>query len=49
MNRKQLTLLIIAGAILGGLGYYLYQNNNQSWEGSDQKPGRKVIKDWLLF
>ncbi len=48
MNRKQLTLLIIAGAIIGGLGYYFYQNNNNAWEGGDQKPGRKVIKDFPM-
>ncbi len=48
MNRKQLTLLIVAVAIVGGLGLYLYNRQSESWEGSDQRLGQKLIKDFPL-
>ena len=48
MNRKQLTILIVAGVVICGLGLYFYKSNNQSWEASGQKLGQKVIKDFPM-
>jgi len=46
MNRKQLTLLIVLGVILGGLGYYVYNKNQSSYErGSESAEGQKLLKD----
>ncbi|MDB6035066.1 MAG: hypothetical protein JWM16_5404 [Verrucomicrobiales bacterium] len=30
MNRKQLTLLIVIGAVVGGLGFLAYNKKNQN-------------------
>ena len=32
MNRKQVILLIVAGVVIGGLGFYFNQNRTKSWE-----------------
>ena len=48
MNRKQLTILIVAGVVICGLGLYFYKSNNQSWEASGQNLGQKVIKDFPM-
>lgn len=45
MNRKQLTLLIVLGVVLGGLGYYVYNKNQSSYErGTDTAEGQKLLK-----
>ena len=36
MNRKQLTILIVAGVVICGLGLYFYKSHNQSWEAAGQ-------------
>jgi hypothetical protein len=45
MNRKQLTLLIVLGVVVGGLGFYVYNKKQSSYErGSDTEQGQKVLK-----
>ena len=45
MNRKQLTLLIVLGVVLGGLGYYVYNKQQSSYErGATAEEGQKVLK-----
>ena len=44
MNRKQLTLLIVLGAVLGGLGYVVYSKKQRGYErGTDGERGQKVL------
>lgn len=46
MNRKQLTLLIVLGIVIGGLGYYAYKKQQSSYEGgSASSEGQKLLKD----
>ena len=49
MNRKQLILLIVVGAVVGGLGLYSYNARKSSWEDSSQKLGKKVISAKLFI
>jgi len=45
MNRKQLTFLIVLGVVLGGLGYYVYNKNQSSYErGSASGEGQKLLQ-----
>ncbi len=45
MNRKQLTLLIVLGVVVGGLGWYVYSKKQSSYErGSDSADGQKLLK-----
>ena len=45
MNRKQLTLLIVLGVVVGGLGFYVYNKRQSSYErGSETEQGQKVLK-----
>ena len=45
MNRKQLTLLIVIGVVLGGLGYYVYNKKQSSYErGATVEEGQKVLQ-----
>jgi hypothetical protein len=45
MNRRQLTLLIVLGVVLGGLGYYVYNKKQSSYErGSATQEGQKLLK-----
>ncbi len=45
MNRKQLTLLIVLGAVVGGLGFYVYNKKQSSYErGSATEEGQKLLK-----
>ena len=42
MNRKQLTVLIVLGVVLGGLGYRVYTKNQSGYErGSDKAEGQR--------
>ncbi len=44
MNRKQLTLLIVLGVVLGGLGYWVYTRQQASYErGAVHEDGQKVL------
>jgi hypothetical protein len=46
MNRKQLTLLIVLGVVLGGLGYWVYHKNEAGYERgtSANEEGAKLLK-----
>lgn len=49
MNRKQLTLLIVLGVVLGGLGYVSYKKRQSSFErgnehGTAAEEGQKLLK-----
>ena len=45
MNRKQLTLLIMLGVVVGGLGFYVYNKRQSSFErGSGTEEGQKLLK-----
>ena len=46
MNRKQLILLIVVGAVVGGFGLYSYNSRKGSWEESSEALGQKVIKNF---
>ncbi len=48
MNRKQLTLLLVVGAVLGGLGWVAYQKQNKAYTDSTQKMGAKVLPNFPL-
>jgi hypothetical protein len=48
MNRKQLTLLIVVGAVLGGLGWVAYQKQNKAYTDSTQKMGAKLLPNFPL-
>lgn len=46
MNRKQLILLLLALAIIGGAGLALIKRNQNSWTESEQQIGQKLLKDY---
>jgi hypothetical protein len=48
MNRKQLTLLIVVGAVLGGLGWVAWQKQAAPYKEATQKMGGKVLGDFPL-
>jgi hypothetical protein len=48
MNRKQLTLLIVVGAVLGGLGWVAYQKQNKAYTDSTQKMGGRLLPNFPL-
>ena len=48
MNRKQLTLLLVVGAILGGLGWVAYQKRSAPYKESVQKMGGKLLPNFPL-
>ena len=48
MNRKQLTLLMVVGAVLGGLGWVAYQKQNKAYTDSTQKMGGKLLPNFPL-
>jgi len=48
MNRKQLTLLIVVGAVLSGLGWVAWQKQQAPYKESTQKMGAKVLPDFPL-
>ena len=47
MNRKQLTILVVACAVLGVIGWIIYNKRNSD-EGSDSTGGQKLIKNFPL-
>ena len=46
MNRKQLTLLIVLGVVLGGLGYLAWQKQKEPYQQSTAKMGGKLLPDF---
>jgi Domain of unknown function (DUF4340) len=48
MNRKQLTLLIVVGAILGGLGWVAWTNSNNDYAESSRTLGAKFLPNFPL-
>jgi len=48
MNRKQLTLLIMVGAVLGDQGWVAYQKKNKAYTDSTQKMGAKILPNFPL-
>lgn len=47
MNRKQLTILIVASAVLGVIGWVVYNKRNSD-ESSDSRGGQKVVKSFPM-
>ncbi|MFM1770498.1 MAG: hypothetical protein RJA22_3027 [Verrucomicrobiota bacterium] len=43
MNRKQLTLLVVLGVVLGGLGWLAWKKQQQPYADSSAKMGNKVL------
>lgn len=43
MNRKQLIILLVLVAIVGGAGLVLFKRNDESWSPSDTKLGQKLL------
>jgi len=48
MNRKQLTLLIVVAAVLGGLGWVAWQKEQAPYKESTQKMGGKLLPNFPL-
>src|SRR5262245_34742866 len=48
MNRKQLTLLIVIGAVVSGLGWVAWQKQQAPYKESTQKMGGKVLPNFPL-
>lgn len=45
MNRKQLTVIIVLGLVLGGLGLYITRRNAATYQSSGPAMGRKLLPD----
>jgi hypothetical protein len=48
MNRKQLTLLIVLGVVLGGLGWVAYNKQRSPYKESTQRMGSTMLPDFPL-
>jgi hypothetical protein len=48
MNQKQLTLLLVLGVVLGGLGWVAYNKQRSPYKESTQRMGTKVLPDFPL-
>ena len=48
MNSKQLSILLVLGLVIGGLGLYLYQGREASYKSSDQSIGKKVLGEFPI-
>jgi len=48
MNRKQLTIILILGVVVGGFGWYLNHRNAESWQGAGAQTGRKLLANFPL-
>src|SRR5437879_3819333 len=46
MNRKQLVILLVLVALLGGAGLLLVKNQNASWKETNPAIGKKVLGDF---
>ncbi len=48
MNRKQLTILLVLVAVLGGAGLFLTQRNQETWSSPDAKLGKKLLENFQI-
>src|SRR5262245_28920404 len=48
MNRKQLTLLIVAGLVIGALALFVTKNKAKTQATSNQKLGQQVVKNFPM-
>ncbi len=48
MNRKQLTLVIVLGVVLGALGFYIKSRDTTSWKSTGGGLGQKLLGDFDL-
>jgi len=48
MNRKQLSVIVVLGLVLGGLGLYISKRNAASYQSSGAAIGRKLLPDFPL-
>src|SRR5688572_660254 len=48
MNRKQLILIILAGAVLGGIGLYWNRQKSHSYQPTDKLATDKLLRDFPL-
>ena len=48
MNRKQLTLFLVLGVVLGGLGWLAYQKKKAPYEDSTRRMGEKLLPDFPI-
>ena len=46
MNRKQLLLILLVGAVLGGIGLYLTRKKSESFERTDKLVTDKLLGDF---
>ena len=46
MNSKQLSIVLFIGVVIGGLGLYLYKNQDASYKSSDQTLGKKLLGEF---
>jgi hypothetical protein len=46
MNRKQLILILLAGAVLGGVGLYLNRKKSESFQSTDKLAADKLLGDF---
>lgn len=46
MNRKQLTLLVVVGLLLGGLAYHFYNSRQAEYSARDAGVGEKLLGDF---
>ena len=45
MNRKQLLILLVLVAVVGGAGLLLHQQSQTAWHSADKTMGRKLLGD----
>jgi hypothetical protein len=48
MNRKQLIILLVLVAVLGGAGLMLHNKQKSSWEGANPSAGKKLLGDFPI-
>ena len=48
MNRKQLTIIVVLGVLVGGLGLFLYQRNTTSWKSTGQGSGQSLLGEFPI-
>jgi hypothetical protein len=48
MNQKQFVILVILAVVIGGLGFYFYGKQKESYTTSSFQPGQKVIEKFPL-
>lgn len=48
MNRKQLILILVVGAVVVGLGALLYRRDTSAWKSSGQSMGQKALGEFPI-